>query len=194
MTGGPEKGHGADGRGGSCRGPGRQGPRRADPQRCQAELLENGRLIEQRRLLLRPRIVASIKRMDQPGMLGDAAFRDAGSALRREGQTLVKLPKPSNVLADPRPNTRIRRGTASRCSRWRASRLRPRGGGRSVLSRALFCEIAYCPRDRTPRHFCCPTPCPALFPPPASCEICRRHCRRPPQHRSGDIVGEFFHP
>ena len=44
-------------------------------------------LIEQRRLLLRPRIVASIKRMDQPEMLGDAAFRDAGTALRREGQS-----------------------------------------------------------------------------------------------------------
>ena len=48
-------------------------------------------LIEQRRLLLRPRIVASIKRMDQPGMLGDAAFRDAGSALRREGQTFGQI-------------------------------------------------------------------------------------------------------
>ena len=43
-------------------------------------------LIEQRRLLLRPRIVAGIKRMDQPGMLGDSAFRDTGSALRKEGQ------------------------------------------------------------------------------------------------------------
>jgi hypothetical protein len=48
-------------------------------------------LIEQRRLLLRPRIVATIKRMDQPGMLGDAAFRDAGSALRREGQTFRQI-------------------------------------------------------------------------------------------------------
>ncbi|HYS84247.1 MAG TPA: hypothetical protein VEN78_04500, partial [Bradyrhizobium sp.] len=48
-------------------------------------------LIEQRRLLLRPRIVATIKRMDQPGMLGDAAFRDAGSALRREGQTFGQI-------------------------------------------------------------------------------------------------------
>ncbi len=48
-------------------------------------------LIEQRRLLLRPRIVANIKRMDQPDMLGDAAFRDAGSALRREGQTFRQI-------------------------------------------------------------------------------------------------------
>jgi len=48
-------------------------------------------LIEQRRLLLRPRIVASIKRMDQPEMLGDAAFRDAGSALRREGQSFHQI-------------------------------------------------------------------------------------------------------
>jgi hypothetical protein len=48
-------------------------------------------LIEQRRLLLRPAIVANIKRMDQPGMLGDAAFRNAGSALRREGQSFLKI-------------------------------------------------------------------------------------------------------
>lgn len=48
-------------------------------------------LIEQRRLLLRPKIVANIKRMDQPGMLGDAAFRDAVSALRREGQTFRQV-------------------------------------------------------------------------------------------------------
>lgn len=43
-------------------------------------------LIEQRRLLLRPKILSSIKRMDQPHGLGDAAFRDAGASLRREGQ------------------------------------------------------------------------------------------------------------
>ncbi len=48
-------------------------------------------LIEQRRLLLRPRIVANIKRMDQPGMLGDTAFRDAGSALRKEGQSFRQI-------------------------------------------------------------------------------------------------------
>jgi hypothetical protein len=48
-------------------------------------------MIEQRRLLLRPRIIAGIKRMDQPGMLGDAAFRDAGSALRREGQSFRQI-------------------------------------------------------------------------------------------------------
>src|SRR5215469_7577277 len=48
-------------------------------------------LIEQRRLLLRPKIVANLKRMDQPDMLGDAAFRDAGSALRREGQSFRQI-------------------------------------------------------------------------------------------------------
>src|ERR1700759_5767745 len=47
-------------------------------------------LIEQRRLLLRPKIVARLKRMDEP-MLGDAAFRDAGSALRREGQSFRQI-------------------------------------------------------------------------------------------------------
>src|SRR4030081_3736523 len=48
-------------------------------------------LIEQRQLLLQPRIVANIKRMDQPGMLGDAAFRDTGSALRRQGQSFRQI-------------------------------------------------------------------------------------------------------
>ena len=48
-------------------------------------------LIEQRRLLLRPRIVTSIKRMDQPDMLGDAAFRDTGASLRREGQSFRQI-------------------------------------------------------------------------------------------------------
>jgi hypothetical protein len=50
-----------------------------------------GELIEQRRLLLRPKIVASIKRMDQPEMLGDAAFRDAATSLRREGQSFRQI-------------------------------------------------------------------------------------------------------
>src|SRR5262249_35697265 len=47
-------------------------------------------LIEQRRLLLRPKIVANLRRMDEP-VLGDAAFRDAGSALRREGQSFRQI-------------------------------------------------------------------------------------------------------
>ena len=69
-------------------------------------------LIEQRRLLLRPRIVATIKRMDQPGMLGDAAFRDAGSALRREGQTFGQIAEaiertggPTSEYGDPVRNS-----------------------------------------------------------------------------------------
>src|SRR4029450_12325677 len=48
-------------------------------------------LIEQRRLLLRPKIVTSIKRMDQPHTLGDAAFRDTGASLRREGQSFRQI-------------------------------------------------------------------------------------------------------
>ena len=48
-------------------------------------------LIEQRRLLLRPKIVTSIKRMDQPDALGDAAFRDTGASLRREGQSFRQI-------------------------------------------------------------------------------------------------------
>jgi hypothetical protein len=48
-------------------------------------------LIEQRRLLLRPRIVSSIKRMDQPEMLSDAVFRDVSASLRREGQSFRQI-------------------------------------------------------------------------------------------------------
>ena len=48
-------------------------------------------LIEERRLLLRPRIVASIKRMDQPDGLGDSAFRDTGASLRMEGQSFRQI-------------------------------------------------------------------------------------------------------
>jgi hypothetical protein len=58
-------------------------------------------LIEQRRLLLRPRIVASIKRMDQPDMLGEAAFRDAGSALRREGQSFRQVAEAIELNGGP---------------------------------------------------------------------------------------------
>ncbi|HTE96333.1 MAG TPA: hypothetical protein VK678_22935, partial [Bradyrhizobium sp.] len=58
-------------------------------------------LIEQRQLLLRPRIVAGIKRTDQPGMLGDAAFRDTGSALRREGQSFRQIAEAIELAARP---------------------------------------------------------------------------------------------
>jgi hypothetical protein len=60
-------------------------------------------LIEQRRLLLRPRIVSGIKRMDQPGMLGDAAFRDTGSALRREGQSFRQIAEAIEQTGRPVP-------------------------------------------------------------------------------------------
>jgi hypothetical protein len=61
-------------------------------------------LIEQRRLLLRPRIVSGIKRMDQPGMLGDAAFRDASSALRREGQSFGQIAEALELTSRPAPS------------------------------------------------------------------------------------------
>jgi hypothetical protein len=48
-------------------------------------------LIEQRQLLLQPKMAARIKRMDQPGMLGDAVFRDTATALRREGQSFLQI-------------------------------------------------------------------------------------------------------
>src|SRR5580700_11436758 len=60
-------------------------------------------LIEQRRLLLRPKIVANIKRMDQPDMLGDAAFRDAGTSLRREGQSFRQIAEALEMNGGPAP-------------------------------------------------------------------------------------------
>jgi hypothetical protein len=48
-------------------------------------------LIEQRRLLLPPAILGRIKKMDQPGMLGDGAFQDTGTALRREGLSFLQI-------------------------------------------------------------------------------------------------------
>jgi hypothetical protein len=83
-------------------------------------------LIEQRQLLLRPRIVAGIKRMDQPGM----QTRHSATQAARSGEKVrafVKLPKQSNLPPDPRSDTRIWRRRASRCTKWRASRVRPRG-------------------------------------------------------------------
>ena len=77
-------------------------------------------LIEQRRLLLRPRIVVNIKRMDQPGMLGDAAFRDAGSALRKEGQSFREIAeavertgRPTSRYEDPVRKSEPRHETPS---------------------------------------------------------------------------------
>lgn len=58
-------------------------------------------LIEQRRLLLRPRIVASIKRMDQPAMLGDSAFRDTHASLRKEGQSFRQIAEALELRAQP---------------------------------------------------------------------------------------------
>jgi hypothetical protein len=131
-------------------------------------------LIEQRRLLLRPRIVAGIKRMDQPGMLGDAAFRDTGSALRREGQSFRQIAE-----------------AIERTDR-RANRVGPRGSERSLLSRALFSFRCYIPSGSSRSHSspcCCSTPCAALFPPasklwdisialPPSATARVRRCRR----------------
>lgn len=48
-------------------------------------------LIEQRRLLLRPNILTNLKRMDQPEIVSDPAFRAAAAALRREGQSFRQI-------------------------------------------------------------------------------------------------------
>jgi hypothetical protein len=60
-------------------------------------------MIEERRLLLRPRIVAGIKRMDQLEMLGDAAFRDTGNLLRREGQSFRQIAEAIELNGRPAP-------------------------------------------------------------------------------------------
>ena len=60
-------------------------------------------LIQQRRLLLQPAILSRIKRMDQPGMLGDAAFRDTGSALRKEGQSFREIAEAIEASDRPAP-------------------------------------------------------------------------------------------
>ena len=64
-------------------------------------------LIQQRRLLLQPAIVARIKRMDQPGMLGDAAFRDTGSALRKEGQSFLQIAEAIEGTGKLAPGDRV---------------------------------------------------------------------------------------
>lgn len=59
-------------------------------------------LIEQRRLLLRPKILANLKRMDEP-VLGEAAFRDAGSALRHEGQSFRQIAEAIELSGNAAP-------------------------------------------------------------------------------------------
>jgi hypothetical protein len=63
-------------------------------------------LIEQRRLLLPPAILGRIKKMDQPGMLGDGAFQDTASALRREGQSFLQIAEAIEASNRPAPATR----------------------------------------------------------------------------------------
>jgi hypothetical protein len=161
-------------------------------------------LIEQRRLLLRPRIVAGIKRMDQPGMLGDAAFRDTGRAPKRRSDLWSNCRSNRTyrqTLAPIRGSGREERAAAPDGERA-AVRNGERAGHARVAESAPFCR-EHCflsaatshtvPRDRTPCHFALLRLERFCFPRPASSEIFRRHCRRPPQRRSGDIVGEFFH-
>lgn len=70
-------------------------------------------LIEQRRLLLRPSIVTNIKKMDQPEMLSDAAFRAAGASLRKEGQSFYQIAEALELSGGTAPryeDTALRRG------------------------------------------------------------------------------------
>lgn len=63
-------------------------------------------LIEQRRLLLPPAILGRIKKMDQPGMLGDGAFQDTGTALRREGLSFLQIAEAIEASDRPAPAVR----------------------------------------------------------------------------------------
>jgi hypothetical protein len=63
-------------------------------------------LIEQRRLLLPPAILGRIKKMDQPGMLGDGAFQDTGTALRREGLSFLQIAEAIEANDRPAPAPR----------------------------------------------------------------------------------------
>jgi hypothetical protein len=60
-------------------------------------------LIEQRRLLLPRAILGRIKKMDQPGMLGDGAFQDTGTALRREGLSFLQIAEAIEATDRPAP-------------------------------------------------------------------------------------------
>jgi hypothetical protein len=68
-------------------------------------------LIEQRRLLLPPAILGRIKKMDQPGMLGDGAFQDTGTALRREGLTFLQIAEAIEASNRPAPAAAVRSNT-----------------------------------------------------------------------------------
>ncbi|WP_240535725.1 hypothetical protein [Bradyrhizobium sp. STM 3809] len=60
-------------------------------------------LIQQRRLLLQPSVLGRIKRMDQPGSLGDSAFRATWGALRKEGQSFLQIAEALEVSGGLRP-------------------------------------------------------------------------------------------
>jgi hypothetical protein len=155
-------------------------------------------LIEQRRLLLRPRIVAGIKRMDQPGMLGDAAFRDTGSALRREGQSFGQIAEAIELTDRPPLRYEDLEQKSEPLHQMTSEPLYERaiepGTPAWLKAFAFVVSIVFFPMLHcTPRHFTLLRLERLCFSRPASSEIFRRHCCRPPQRRSGDIVGEFFH-
>ena len=102
-------------------------------------------LIEQRRLLLRPKIVTSIKRMDQPDTLGDAAFRDTGASLRREGQSFRQIAEALELSGGtaPRDEDACRRAACCIRWRWKVSRMGPPGRER----RRSLCALSAIPSD-----------------------------------------------
>ena len=125
-------------------------------------------LIEQRRLLLRPKILASIKRMDQPHMLGDAAFRDAGSALRREGQSFRQIAEAIELNGGPAPRYeesvqtseplhQMDMASETGCTRVADS---PRFCRKHRIFSSCDIPCGSWPSQSSP--FCCSTPCAAL--------------------------------
>ena len=151
-------------------------------------------LIEQRRLLLRPKIVTSIKRMDQPNTLGDAAFRDAGASLRREGQSFRQIAEALELNGGtaPRYEDTVHKGVVLHQMEMESEPDGPAGRER----RRLLCALSAIPSDipsaSSRSHcsrLCCSTACvislgsaggfrdmSATSAPPASARM--RRCRR----------------
>jgi hypothetical protein len=105
----------------------------------------------------RPRGHATDLDLQHPSETWHSATRAASSG--EKVRAFVKLPKRSNLPADPHPDTRIGCSSASRCSGRRAS---PRGEGRSLSSGRLFslpCDVAYYPSRSHLSPFCCSMRC-----------------------------------
>jgi len=97
-------------------------------------------MIEQRRLLLRPRIIAGIKAHGSARHARRRGIpRRRQRAAQRRPELFVRLPRPSNSIApDPSPDTKNRCGWISARVRWRVKPVMPPGFTEPAWLRALF--------------------------------------------------------